>query len=102
MKYIKANWIHENPEYPVWLYSELDEALWEIRKIEVYADGAWGFASETEETGGAMLSLERFPSINDIAADPQFDPAEIEAREFEEMWIRRLEHPRKVGPSNIT
>lgn len=94
MKYIKVKWKHNNPVDPVWLYSELDDACWELRKVEVFADGSCGFAGEGSEVGGSALGLEPIPPLSEIAADAQFVPAEIEAEEFEQIWKQRLHHPR--------
>ncbi len=91
MKYIRVKWEHTFDNEPVELISELDEALQEVRKIEVFRDGRKGFASKAESTGGTRLSLESLPSLAEIASDPQFKPAEISKREFEEAWSNR--HP---------
>ena len=89
MKYIRCNWIHANREYPVILYSELDDANWETRKVEVYADGHCGFASEVESAGGTFLGLESVPPFEEINSDPEFECAEIQQAEFDEVWARR-------------
>ena len=94
MKYIKVKWIHDHSNAPVWLYSELDDASWEIRKVEVFADGSFGFADERSEAGGSALGLEPVPPIAEIAADSQFVPTEIGREEFEDIWNQRLNHPR--------
>jgi hypothetical protein len=95
MKYFKVKWIHDNPDDPVWLYSELNDASWEIRKVEVFRDGSFGFAGQGSEVGGSALALEPVPSIADIAADSQFVPTEINVEEFEDMWKQRLDRHRK-------
>ncbi|WP_409566395.1 DUF6881 domain-containing protein [Rhizobium leguminosarum] len=38
MKYIKVKWLHSSPDTPVLLYSELDSDMWEVRKVEAYAE----------------------------------------------------------------
>ena len=97
MKYIRVKWIHGNTDEPVWLYSELDDASWETRKVEVFADGFVGFASDGNEVGGAALGLTPIPSIAVIAADPQFLPTEITPEEFEAIWNQRFDRTRKNG-----
>jgi hypothetical protein len=89
MKYIRVNWRQSNPKYPTVLYSELDEAGWEIRKVEVFDDGRFGYASKTESAAGTRLGIEPLPPLEDIGADPQFVPAEITPNEFEEVWAKR-------------
>lgn len=39
MKYLFVRWIHNFPDEPVLLYSELDKSRFETRKIEVFPDG---------------------------------------------------------------
>lgn len=69
--------------------SELDEARWETRKIEIFPDGSIGYADSRVEHGGTRLGLVPLPSIADIAADPKFMPEEITREEFEDVWSLR-------------
>ncbi|WP_246797477.1 DUF6881 domain-containing protein [Burkholderia perseverans] len=87
MKYIKVKWLHSLDDEPVFMYSELDDARWEVRKVEVFADGRRGFASPLESVGGSGLSKEPLPLIEEIALDPQFEPVEIAEAEFEKIWL---------------
>ena len=89
MIYIKVRWIHDHPNYPVMLYSELDGSRWEVRKVEVFADGQCGYASVTEQHGSTRLGVEPFPDLSEIGQDPEFEPAVILAEEFEEIWKMR-------------
>ncbi len=91
MNYIRVGWLHENPEAPVLVVSELDDHRWERRKVEVFADGSKGYAMEGEERGGTRLGLVPLPPFDEIAADPQFLPEEITEEEFETVWRARLE-----------
>src|SRR5262245_38184841 len=89
--YIKVEWIHAFVDEPVLLYSEVDAHGWEIRKVEVFADGRVGYASATERAQSTMteLSLEPLPPLDEIASDPQFRPIAITKKEFEEVWFQR-------------
>jgi hypothetical protein len=89
MRYIRVKWIHSHPDEPVLMYSELDDAGWEIRKVEVFPNGSVGFASLTEATPSTRLSIEPLPSLDEIASDPQFEPVEITKDEFEKVWANR-------------
>ena len=89
MKYIIVKWQHQNPGEPTLLYSELDDAGWEIRKVEVFADGRVGYADRSGTNGGTRLSIEPLPSLIEIATDPQFEPREIAKDEFEKVWTGR-------------
>ena len=91
MKYIKVKWSHSIADEPIFLYSELDEGMWEIRKVEVFPDGRVGFASSTEATPSTntRLSIEPLPALDEIASDSQFQPVEISKDEFEAVWSNR-------------
>lgn len=86
MRYIAVQWNQTNPEYPVWLYSEIDDAGWEQRKVEVYADGTHDFAGEGRHTGSTELGLDVVPPTAEIATNPEFSPREISREEFEVLW----------------
>ena len=88
MRYLLVTWIHESPDDPVRLYSELDDASWEVRKVEVFRDGRLGFAGPSESSGSTFLGLEPVPPPEVIALDPQFRPEAITRAEFEPMWDR--------------
>lgn len=45
MEHLKVRWIHTHVDEPVLLMSELNSDRYEVRKVEVYADGRMGFAS---------------------------------------------------------
>lgn len=91
MEYIKTQWIHSSPDYPVWLYSELDADRWEVRKVEIFADGQIGFASSTEHTGDTRLGDQRVPPIAQINANADFECNVIDKDEFERIWAARLQ-----------
>ncbi|WP_027684725.1 DUF6881 domain-containing protein [Rhizobium leguminosarum] len=86
MKYIKVKWLHSSPNTPVLLYSELDSDMWEVRKVEVYTDGRKDFADRNEMSGSTRLGIEPFPSLEIIAADPEFKPEVISREEFDTVW----------------
>jgi hypothetical protein len=88
MRYIKVRWKHPPNDYPVLLFSELDDVGYEIRKVEVFADGRMQYASAKANTGDTMLSIEPIPAVDEIAQDPEFEPVEINEREFEDVWAR--------------
>jgi len=88
MEYLKVEWLHSNDQYPILLFSELDEDRMEIRKVEQYRDGKVGFADHEGATCNTQLGIEPLPFIEDIAADPEFLPTRITRKEFEEVWMR--------------
>lgn len=86
MKYVKVKWLHALDDTPVLLYSELDSDMWEVRKVEIYADGRMDFADREERSGSTKLGIEPLPPLEAIAADPEFEPVTISADEFESVW----------------
>jgi hypothetical protein len=91
MQYIKTRWIHSCPDDPVWLYSELDADRWEVRKVEVFADGQIGFASSTEHTADTRLGELPIPPNTQIDAEGEFESNVIDKDEFERVWAARLQ-----------
>ena len=87
MSYLKVHWIHKNLNDPVVLMSELDADRYEVRKVEVFADGRLGFASTDQASEETVLSEKAVPDASEIAADPQFVVQEIDAEEFERTWV---------------
>ena len=86
MRYLHVAWLHDFPDEPVELYSELDDDSWEVRKIEYFRDGFIGPADSTGSTGRTRLGLEPVPPIAEIARNPEFRAVEISRDEFEVAW----------------
>ena len=84
--YFVCRWLHDHPDEPVDLYSELDADRYELRKVYVFKDGRGEIAGPGIETGSTFLSPEPCPPIEEIAADPQFAPRLISEAEFEAVW----------------
>ncbi len=91
MIYMRVRWIHQDQDDPVEIYSELSDARWELRKIEIFRDGRYGYASEEGSLDSMGLSLEKIPSLEEIARDPEFEPETITKKQFESMWVKALE-----------
>lgn len=86
MKYIKVKWMHNFLEEPIYIYSEFDDNYCETRKIEIYANGTFGYANKEVAFNGSILSEKRIPTIDEIAKDSQFVPKKIKKEEFESMY----------------
>ena len=82
---MKVRWIHQLPDEPVLLYSEVNQGM-ETRKIEVFVDGRMDWASAEGASGSTMLAEGLMPSISDLQSDPQFEPEEIAADQFDLVW----------------
>jgi hypothetical protein len=90
VEYIKVQWIHSRHDYPVWLYSELDDARWEVRKVEIFSDCSVGFATRDSSQGDTRLGQLPIPRMEEIAKDKQFKPEKISAEQFELVWRNRF------------
>jgi len=88
MHYVFVEWVHTFSEEPIYLYYELDAERHEHRKVEQYRDGTMHSADATHGQGSTFLAWEPHPTLEEIAADPQFRVREIMAPEFEEIWSR--------------
>ena len=85
---IKVSWKQDDPHTPILVYSELDDERWEVRKVELFTDGSFGYADRATSRRTTFLGLEPIPTLSDIAAIPEFEPAEITKDEFEAMWLK--------------
>jgi hypothetical protein len=86
MRYIKVAWDHHHANEPIMLYSECDDRGWEIRKVEIFRDGRFGYASGSASAEGTRLGIEPIPTFEEIAKQAEFRPSEITPQEFEEVW----------------
>jgi hypothetical protein len=84
--YLRVRWNHSNSSDPVVLYSELDEQRFEVRKVDVFADGRTSWADGRSESDSTRLGIVAVPSIGEIASDSQFEPSVISRAEFEQIW----------------
>jgi len=88
VNYLKVRWLHDFDDEPVLLYSELANDRSEVRKVEVFPDGSYGYAYDEKAKGPTQLSDTTIPSKDEIAKDLQFVPETITKEEFEEVWVK--------------
>ncbi len=86
MKYIKVKWIHNSKEDPIDLYSELDDHRFEVRKVEIFPDGSYGYADGKNNTKNTVLGDQEVPPFEEVNSRPEFKLKEINQEEFEDMW----------------
>lgn len=86
MKYLKVEWIHDFDDEPVLMYSELAEDRTEIRKVEIFPGGGYGYAYDDVVKGTTQLSETIIPTEQEISEDPQFVPEVITESQFKEIW----------------
>lgn len=90
VSYLKVRWHHELPEEPVWLFSELDDERYEVRKVELYRDGTGTFADASRHSGSTMLGEIPAPSVAEFLEFEEFSAFEIERSEFEAQWTNAV------------
>jgi hypothetical protein len=87
--YLYAKWKSAPADSPVEFYSELDDARWEKRKVEVFPDGHMGYASAARSSNdGTRLAIVALPSLDEISRQIEFDAKLISAEDFEAVWMR--------------
>jgi hypothetical protein len=86
---LKVLWHAARDDEPSVMYSELDERRMQTRKIDIYADGRWGFADSSREQGGSALAEAPTPPLESLNADPEYEAEEITASDFEALWQAR-------------
>ena len=91
MRYLRVRWLHDSRDDPVDLFSEIDDESWEVREVEVVADGSMHFAGGGLETGDTRLGDVPMTDFEEIAASPEFLPEMIDRAGFESVWERAHE-----------
>ncbi len=101
MRWQRVIWHHDLAEEPTVLYSEVDDDGFELRKVDEYRDGRLDLADEVMQTGTTQLADQLMPSIEEIAAQEEFEPREISRDEFEAAWLRAVEAHAKSAPPKV-
>lgn len=68
--------------------SELSDDGYETRKVQFYRDGRSEWADGSYETATVGLSEIKFPALEEISCQSEFDAELIDPKEFEQAWIR--------------
>src|SRR2546429_8879452 len=89
-QYQRTEWRHENPNNPVDIYSELDEDRWEVRKVEVFADGRMWYSDGVDTVGRTGLSEVQLPPVGSEPPGSPLTTSVLDRDTFEEMWERAV------------
>lgn len=84
--YFACEWHHDLPGEPVLLYEELDDQRYETRKVEEYRDGRRLRSDQIQPDRTPTLSWVEVPSLDEIAADPQFTVLPLTPEQFQAVW----------------
>lgn len=91
MRYMRVDWMHNFEDQPITLYGEVNDAMDEQRRIEVFLDGSMGYASSNGIEYRSFLSELKWSAKEEIEEDPQFQVSYISKEKFEEIWRKALE-----------
>lgn len=86
MTYLKVIWLHNFDAEPIELLSELAADRMEVRKVERFRNGVLACAGSQIAVGSTHLAEAQVPTVEDITADPQFQPSAIDQATFEHAW----------------
>lgn len=75
-------------------FIEIDDDRYEVRAVERFADGRYGWASMEGSSEGTNLGDQPTPDVAEINQDMQFHAKYISRKEFEEAWRRAHEQVR--------
>jgi len=88
--YIYSKWKNSPVGSPVEFYSELDGQRYEIRKVEVFDGGRFGYASKTKVNNDTSLGIIPVPPLPEIMSQSEFDIKVINKEDFESMWEKAV------------
>ena len=91
MRYSQLIWTHSSSTEPVEILSEYDKDGWELRKVEVFADGRLGYASDSKSGGGSELALIPSPPEEEVNNLPEFQVLEMTKVQFEAAWENAIQ-----------
>lgn len=96
MEYVLAEWEHGLDDEPYLIYSELDAARREIRRVEFYRNGIT-FSYGGERGNEGTLSPDPFPEdLRDLSppdGEGEFTARKISQSLFYEIWNQAQERP---------
>ena len=94
MRYLLAEWTHQEEDEPYRIYSEMDEERRETRRVEFYRNGIT-FSYGGERGNEGALRREPFPEdLRDLQTpEGEFSAREISPGLFYEIWNQAQERP---------
>ena len=81
-----SHWHHTNAYDPVTFFFELDDERYEMRRVEVFADGRRLRSDRIDPDAECSLSWEPMPMLAEIQAQEEFSAEVIDAAHFEHAW----------------
>jgi hypothetical protein len=84
--YFAAAWHHDEPDDPIFMWHELDDARNEVRKVEEFRDGVRLRADAAHPDGETGLSEKPLADLADIEGQAEFTVHALTAEEFDQVW----------------
>lgn len=91
MTYVHSKSRQNRPQRPTEYFVEFDALRNEIRKVEIYQDGRFGYATQGKNTPGTELGLLPAPPFSEILKIPDLESWQITAAEFDAIWKKALQ-----------
>ncbi|WP_369604069.1 DUF6881 domain-containing protein [Nocardia nova] len=80
------------------LLLEIGKDRYETMKVQIYKDGHTDWATAASETGKAFPAEAPFPSIAEIASQPDIQAWEVTRQTFEFTWVRATSSASTLKP----
>ena len=93
MNYLRVRCYSQPPDMPVLIYSELDKDRFEIRKVEIFANGRMAFAPGGNDADTWLADMP-LPATADLSRNSEFSATGIEAGDFDVVWRMALAQER--------
>lgn len=90
MMYVHSKALDDPSTDPLDYYVEFDALRNEIRKVEIYPDGRFGYATQGKHTWGTELGLLPAPPFVEIQKIKGLESRLITAQEFETIWQQAI------------
>ena len=86
MEYLAVFCDHNFSDLANIYYMELNENREQLRVVEKYLDGRYGYANNISEFNNAFLAKDYYPTLNDLNANPECIAKYITKNDFEFQW----------------
>ena len=89
MRYFKIHWIHSFTDEPEYIFSEIDEEGYEVRKVEIFKNG--NHILYSNNINSDRLVEGKYPSLEELNYEEETEvmqTIEIPKSEFCNVWLR--------------
>jgi hypothetical protein len=90
MKYYKITWEHNFETDPLFIFGEINDKLWETRRVEIYRDESYRYTDGKKKVGNIYLAEnkmdEKLLNVNGKSERESVHIDYISKDEFERVW----------------